>query len=545
MSPLESRRSDGSATIPHLRTLGSATQLIVGGEPFLVLGGELHNSSASSLAYMDSIWERLVGLELNTVLATVSWELVEPDEGLFDFTLVDGLIQAARRHNLRLILLWFGSWKNGMSSYVPAWVKRDYQRFPRAMIQEGRAVEVLSTLAEANWQADARAFAALMQHLRVLDGSDHTVIMVQVENEVGILGDSRDRCAAANRAFAGPVPHELIEQLRQHQHELSSELLRRWEASGFSSSGSWEQVFGTGPETDELFMAWQYARYIDQVVAAGKAAYDLPMFVNAWLNAAVPLPGLPAGGPQPGHYPSGGPLPHVMDIWRAAAPQIDLLAPDIYFGDFRDWCRRYTRRGNPLFIPEMRRDGDGARNMFLAIGEYHAIGTSPFGIDSLYPPEDAPVRASYALLRQLAPLILAHQSTDRMIGFRLDAEHPTIVRQLGAYELEITLAHGFGYSIEHGYGLLIASGPDAFIGAGYGFQVSFRPTTPGPARVGIASVDEGAYQDARWVPGRRLNGDETASGERWRFPAPDARNGLIPMVGPNTGIAQCTLYRYA
>lgn len=531
-------------TVPHLRAQGAATQLIVDGAPFLVLGGELHNSSASSLAYMRPIWGRLAALGLNTVLATVSWELVEPEEGRFDFALVDGLVHEARRHGLRLILLWFGSWKNGTSSYVPAWVKRDVRRFPRAAIRDGQTVEVLSTLSEASQQADARAFAALMRHLRELDGDEHTVIMVQVENEVGLLGDSRDRSPAANDAFAAPVPPELLAHLERSAPDLAPELRERWEAAGRRSAGSWEEVFGAGPATDELFMAWHYARYVERVAAAGKAEYPLPLFVNTWLNAVAPLPNVPAGGPQPGHYPSGGPLPHVMDVWRAGAPSIDLLAPDIYFGDYEDWCRKYTRRGNPLFIPEMRRDAEGVRNIFLAVGQYGAIGVSPFGVDSLEPPEDAALRECYGVLRQIAPLVLAHQGGGAMVGFRLDAARPRLVAELGGYELDISLAHGFGFQIEHGYGLIIAEGPDTFIGAGFGFQAAFRPITPGPARAGILAVDEGVVSDGRWVPGRRLNGDETLSGQFWRFPAAGPSAGLIPMLGAGTGIARCTLYRY-
>ena len=530
---------------PHLRKQGSATQLVVDGKPFLVLGGELHNSSSSSLEYMRPIWERLVALKLNTVLAPIFWELTEPREGVFDFTLVDGLIQDARRHDLRLILLWFGSWKNGMSSYVPVWVKQDYRRFPRVKIKDGQTVEVLSTLSEANWQADATAFAALMRHIRVVDSSDHTVIMVQVENEVGVLGDSRDRSDAANRAFAEPILPELIDQLQQYQHELDAGVRQRWESHGFKPAGSWEEIFGSGLETDEIFMAWNYARYIDKVAAAGKAEYDLPMFVNAWLSNPEPTSGGAfSGGQKPGDWPSGGPLPHSLDIWRAGAPYIDLLVPDIYFGDFQNWCQQYTRRGNPLFIPEMRREADGARNVFYAIGQHNAIGTSPFAIDSIAMPADAPFGTSYTILRQLAPLILEHQGMGAMVGFLLDEEHPGVIRELGGYELEISLDQGFHYKAEHGYGLIIATGADTFIGAGYGFRVGFRPKTPGPALVGIAAVDEGEYRNGKWIPGRRLNGDETSSGQWWRFPTLDQGGAIIPTLGAGTGIGRCTVYRY-
>jgi beta-galactosidase GanA len=532
---------------PHLRKHGSATQLIVDGRPFLVLGGELHNSSASNIEYMRPIWERMVALNLNTVLATVAWEQIEPAEGSFDFALVDGLIHAARRHDLRLIMLWFGSWKNGVSSYVPAWVKRDYRRFPLARLQSGQTTAVLSTFADANWQADARAFAALMQHIRVVDGEAQTVIMMQVENEVGLLGDSRDHSEAANSAFAAPAPDALLDQLRQHKGELHDQLRQRWESRGFQTAGSWEQIFGAGPATDEIFMAWHYARYVDQVAAAGRAAHDLPLYVNAWLNNPDQEgDSWASGGQKPGDWPSGSPLPHTLDIRRAAAPQIDLLAPDIYFGDFETWCRQYSQRGNPLFIPEMRRGADGARYVFAAIGQYGAIGTSPFGIDSIESLDDAPIGASYALLRQLAPLILAHQGAGTIAGFVLDAEHPSVTCELGGYELLIGIDRRPGAPVEHGYGIVIATGPDTFVGAGFGFQVTFRPATPGPALVGIEAVDEGEYRNGQWVAGRRLNGDETFSGSMWRFPASKSDISVfpIPILGPGAGISRCTVYRY-
>jgi len=209
--------------MPQLRRQGSATQLIVDGSPFLVIGGELRNSSSSSIAYMQPIWQRMRDLNINTVLTAVSWELIEPTEGRFDFTLVDDLLRDARSHDLRLILLWFGSWKNGMSSYIPLWVKQDIGRFPRVKFRSGETIEVLSTVAEANWQADARAFAALMQHIAEVDANDHTVIMVQVENEVGVLGDTRDHSEAANRAYAGPVPPALTVYLQEHQADLVPE----------------------------------------------------------------------------------------------------------------------------------------------------------------------------------------------------------------------------------------------------------------------------------------------------------------------------------
>ncbi len=509
--------------IPHLQKQGSATQLIVDGSPFLTLGGELHNSSSSSIDYMNPIWERMVGMHFNTVLAGVSWELIEPEEGRFDFRLVDGLIDGARRHNLRLVFLWFGSWKNGMSSYIPVWVKKDYKRFGRVQYSDVRTVEVLSTVVKASQEADAKAFAALIRHVREVDGRDHTVIMVQVENEVGVLGDSRDHSAPANAAFAQPVPQKLVDALSRGKDSLYPDLKRRWEAGGFRTTGTWEQMFGAGPATDEIFMAWNYASYVDKVTAAGKAEYPIPMYVNTWLSSP---------DKKPGEWPSGGPLPHVLDVWRAAGTQIDVLTPDIYQTNFAEWCRRYVHRGNPLFIPEMMRDASGARNVFYAIGQHDAIGTSPFAVDSIAEWEKAPLGKAYAVLEQLAPAILEHQGKGEITGFLLDKEHPSVKAEMGGYELDIQIDSIFGMTATSGHGIVIATGPGEFIGAGTGFRVAFTPKTPGPKIAGIATVDEGEFKAGKWVAGRRLNGDENDQGQRWRF----SPQGL--------SISRCAVYRY-
>ena len=303
--------ADEPSLLPHLKKQGTAMQLIVDGKPLLVLGGELHNSSSSSLAYMKPIWPKLAEMHLNTVLTPLSWELIEPQEGKFDFTIVDGLIRDARKNNLRLVFLWFGSWKNCMSCYAPDWVKTDLLRFPRAQSGDGKALEILSPFSQANCDADARVFAALLSHLRQIDGQRHTVIMVQVENEIGMIPEARDHSAAANDLFFKPAPRELLDYLAQHKDTLIPEFRRVWENAGFKTSGTWEEVFGTGIATEEIFMAWHFARYTDRVAAAGKTEYPLPMYVNA----ALIRPNY-----KPGQYASAGPLPHLMDVWRAGRP---------------------------------------------------------------------------------------------------------------------------------------------------------------------------------------------------------------------------------
>ncbi len=526
--------------IPYLAKKGSATQLIIDGKPFLALAGELHNSSSSSLEYMKPIWPKLATMNLNTVLAVVSWDLLEPEEGKFDFTLVNGLIKEARRHNLRLVLLWFGSWKNGISHYVPAWVKKDTKRFPRVRIAGGKSIEVLSALNEANRQADARAFAALMKHIREADSKKRTVIMIQVENEVGILGDSRDRCDAADAAFAGPVPAELIQYMVKHKDNLLPELKEVWSSTGFKESGTWTEVFGTGVKADEVFMAWSYARYIDYVADAGKTEYPLPMYVNAWI--------VQPEDKKPGDYPSGGPQAHNHDVWRAGAPNIDILAPDIYLPNFTEICDMYTRGDNALFIPESRAGAQGAANLFYAVGRHNAIGYSPFGIESrITDPVNDQLVKSYKVLAQLAPLILEQQGTDAIAGVVLNKDTPAQKLRLGGFTLEVDRRRQRRTTEvpDLGYCLIMSIGPDEYVVAGTDIQITFFADDAGSGMVGLESVYEGRYVDGRWIPGRKLNGDDIMLNYHLDQMASENRTGSVLRIGSDgPGIRRVKLYRF-
>jgi beta-galactosidase GanA len=510
-------------TAPHLEKRGAATQLIVDGKPFLMLSGELHNSSSSSLEYMKPMWTKLAATGLNTVVTPLSWELVEPAEGKFDFTLVDGLIDQARQAHERIVFLWLASWKNGKSSYAPVWVKQDSRRFAR-VVEHGNEVEILSPLCAATEEADARAFAALMHHIREVDGAtdknEHTVLMMQVENEVGVLGDTRDHSDAANQAFAGAVPGQLTAYLAAHREELYPELRDLWIANGTKAAGTWTEVFGEGERADEIFMAWHYARFMQSVAARGKAEYDIPMYVNTWL---------PSDNTPPGDYPSGGSQPRVMDVWRAAGMAIDFYSPDLYAANFEDWCKRYHRDGNPLYMPETRGGAAGAANVFYALGEEAGLGFSPFGIESEAGDAD-PLGESYKALAPIAPLLLEHQSAGDVHGFLLDRERSSVDFAINGYTVHVSLDSIFGGQTESGFGLIMADGKDAFLGVGKGFRVTFSANS-GP-QVGIGAVDEGSFENGKWIAGRRLNGDENDQGAYWRFDPRQVRTEKV------------TLYRY-
>lgn len=512
--------------LPHLRPQGTARQLIVDDQPFLIRGGELSNSHGEP-DYLRPFWPKLKALNLNTVVAPVYWDVLEPTEGRFDFATVDGLLADARAHDLRLVLLWFGSWKNSMSCYAPAWVKTDPARFPRARDSMGRALEILTPFAATNRDTDARAFAALMRHLRETDGTQHTVILVQVENEIGMIPEARDRHPAGDAAFAAPVPAELLGYLAAHRATLAPELREQWEARGARAAGTWTEVFGDGAATGELFMAWAFGRYVEQVAAAGRAEYALPLYANA----ALIRPGF-----QPGQYPSAGPLPHLLDVWRAAAPTLDFISPDIYFPNFTEWADRYTRGGNPLFVPEALRSPEAAVNNLHTFGAGQGFGFAPFGIESIGEPAAGLLAASNDLIRQLTPLITAHQGRGTMTALLPPAAeqrkpHEVVFGSLtlsATYERVPSPGLADGVINEAGDrsasrallpagAIVIQLGPDEFLVGGIGVTITFAAPTPGDPQIDILNCAEGRYEAGAWRHLRWLNGDQTHQGRHVRL----------------------------
>jgi hypothetical protein len=554
-------------TIPHLQKNGNTTQLLVQGKPFLILGGELHNSSTSGAAYMRPIWEQMKKKNLNTVIAAVYWELIEPQEGKFDFSLVDSMIYGARKQNLHLGILWFGSWKNGYSMYVPEWVKKDTERFPRVKNKKGESFVVLSALSQASMKADAKAFKALMQHIRQVDEKYQTVIMAQVENESGLFYEPRDYNEAAAKAYEQGVPADLMHYLTTNKTKLQPELDSAWKANGYKTSGSWEDVFGKSalikdnwkalsylPE--ELFTVYHYSRYIGEVAAAGKEGYPIPMYANAWIKQN--------GFGSPGKYPSGGPVPHTLDVWRMNAPAIDFIAPDIYVSipDARYTIEQYHRPGNPVFIPEFKPGAATASLAFWAYGQHDVNCFSPFGIDETTPEED-PITKSYAALSQVQQLILQHQGKGTMVGIYLDTTNKSQSFELNGYTIKANLAvplfapaggavAGLSSSekrVTSAGGIVFATAPDEFIVAGKDFTLSFTPLTADPKKpkIDVAYTDDGSFVNGKWITTRRLNGDEGTGGGDYGFGFNKGYSALLRFKLSATGdynIVKFKLYTY-
>lgn len=531
----------------QLRRTGDVTQLYVDGEPYLALGGELGNSTASDLAVLEQAMDTCRAMHVNTLMLPVYWDLIEPEEGAFDFTLVQGAIDLAREREIRLVYLWFGTWKNSMSCYAPGWVKRDTERFTRAVQRSGEAMEIISPASDAANDADARAFARLMRWTREYDAEQGTVIMVQVENEIGMIPEPRDHSEASVQAYEDEVPDELMSLVVDGR--LGPEVGALWEQAGSRRDGDWREVFGGEPEGEEIFSAWQFARYVETVAAAGRREYPLPMIVNAALIRP---------GHRPNQRPSGAPLPHLMEVWRAGSPSLDMICPDIYFPNFMEWCERYVRNGNPLFIPEMAPSARASGNAVYAFARHHAIGVGPFAIEDMAGEKAALLTSCYGTLAGMSDLVLKAQRDGTVVGMSPQvgfdwaveegpqrAELGGVVfearfdRPAGEGEVEVTSLPTFGPGrweappgAPRGAVMIIQLSPDEFVVVGMGVKVTFAPAD-GQGKVGIDRVQEGRYTtDGSWDGGRWLNGDQTHQGRH------------IHLYDGRWTVQRVTLYRY-
>ena len=498
--------------IPQIVKKDGRYGFMVDGAPFLMLGAQAHNSSGWP-AMLPKVWPAIEYLHANTLEIPVYWEQFEPKPGQFDYSVMDTIVTQAREHHVRLDLLWFGTWKNGSQHYMPEWMKADPARYFHLIDKNGRPADSPSPFCTASEELDIRAFTAFMRHLKAFD-PQHTVIIVQVENESGTWGSVRDYSPAAQKLFDGPVPADVLK------------------AMGKPASGSvtWQEAFG--PEADVNFHAWAVASYVGKVAAAGKAVYPLPLYANAALRDPI-KPG------APGSYEAGGPTDNVISIWKVAAPAIDIESPDIYMNDPVAYLKvldLYHRDDNPLFVPETSGGASVARFFFSALG-LQAIGFSPFGLDysstpSVQPgapaaapaggpaPQDqlAPTAQNYRLIGPMMREVARLNFEGKLKAVAEETGTPTDTLSFGAWNAMVSYGsgrRGRGQAVSttepRGRALVAQLGDNQFLVTGYFCRVDFRPAAADKRRQ-FMRVDEGTYDNGVFKFIRILNGDETDNG---------------------------------
>jgi beta-galactosidase GanA len=479
--------------------------LMVDGAPYLMLGVQVNNSSAWP-GMLPEVWPAVDKLHANTVEAPVYWEQMEPTQGKFDFSAVDALLAGAREHKVHLVLLWFGTWKNGSGHYVPEWVKRDNMKYPQVTGPKGEVRDTMSPFGTATMEADGAAFRALMRHLKVADAR-HTVIMLQVENEINAYGSQRDDSPEAVKAFEGQVPAEFAAAMKVRP-------------------GTWTEAFGA--EAENTFQTWSIARYVERVAKAGKGEYGLPLYLNHSLEN-------PLGTPREGRLAWPAMTDHVLDIWKATAPSLDLIAPDIYMSQYSQYEKvldAYARKDNALFVPESGNAAAYPRYFFAALG-HGAIGWSTFGLD-LTGYANAPLGAPVVDDKLIDLFALNFQIMGPMqreiakLNFegkvQAVAEDPAVHQQTLEFgPWTATVAYGlrvFGRAMNApgnaepvGRALVAQLGPDEFLVTGVSTRVDFRPTDAASGKHReFVRVEEGTYVDGKWKFLRIWNGDQTDYG---------------------------------
>jgi hypothetical protein len=493
--------------IPAIEKSNGHYHLLVDGKPYFVLGAQVHNSSGwpSSL---EQAWPVLAAMHCNTISVPVYWEAIEPSEGTFDFSTVDSIVQGARAHNLHVLLSWFGTWKNGAMTYVPAWVKENPTKYPPVLDSSHQPVEALSPLGDASREADRTAFAALMSHVKSIDSAQHTVILVQVENEAGVLGSDRDYSAQGDTRFQESVPQEVLTALgKPAQH------------------GNWTSVFAE--RAPEAFMSYWTARYIDSVAEAGKSVYELPMYVNVWPREQ---PGLL----RPGFSsPSGGAVAWLLPMWKRVAPHIDVISPDIYDENedsYQNLLTLYNRPDNPLYVPETGGSIAHAKNMFLTFASSNSLGVSIFGVDGGLSAQDlasykgwaSEVAMNFALFGPAASTLRALSDTghlqtaieeDGLANPAMNFDRFDIAVRFGPVLDGYGGPRGRGNPQRNGRVLVGQVSPDEFLIAGMSANLIFAPKLGSPqTRAMLVTVEEGHFDAGVWHRDRLLNGDETAFG---------------------------------
>ena len=513
----------------------------VKGKPFYPVCGQSYNDGGYNVSESEICFKAVKLFNGNTAVIPVYWLQIEPEEGKFDFTSVDTLLTSARRYGLRLILLWFATWKNGNMDYTPGWVKTNPKRFMRALSPIGHELWVLSSYCKANLEADKKAFTALCTHLKAKDGAEQTVIGIQVENEPAVNGTDRDYNPQAQAVFDGPVPAKLMARMKTAGKGPVYDI---WQRAGGKKSGTWLEVFDW-PARD-IVTSWSIAIYIDAVAQAGKAVYDLPMYINV----AVGVSGWHSPVPDE-IFTSGNPLPKVLEVYKWFTPHVDMIAPDIEYNDSMAYdalCAAYSRDDNPLFLPET----PPTTHLFRAIADYNLLGYSWMGGLENIVTEDGSVNPAMQepvdtvrCIASAVPLLLNYQGTGKIHAIVQEEYMPQQWLDLDGYIGRVQFGvgrvpfvnkdwrHKKGEGMpkeqadsdvrpEHkrGRGLLIQTKKDEFYLVGTGWRLFLRAKYPPAKNRPLLTF----HDDFTFTPGRHLSVEEGHFDRKGKFVVDRQRN---------------------
>jgi hypothetical protein len=204
-----------------------------------------------------------------------------------------------------------------------------------------------------------------------------------------------------------------------------------------------------------------------------------------------------------------------LDIWKAAAPHLDLIAPDIYFPKYKETCLTYARPDNPLFVPEVQffPPPHNAANAFLTFAEFDGLGFSPFGIDDAAAEGKVNEKAAefedtYRVLNPLLDLIAAKQGSGKLHAIVQSEDEAQVVRLDGSLAAVVDFIKPYSTDGPRGRGMIVELARDDYAVVGAGFRVEFRELAGPPRDAQFLSLEEGTFEGERWIPTRRLNGDE-------------------------------------
>lgn len=480
-------------SIPYIE-FKNTPHFVVNDQPFLALAGEVHNSSCSSMTYFEEkVLSRIQDIPLNTLLLPIYFEDVEKEEGVYCIEKVQQMIDRCRQYDYKIIFLWYGLWKNGLSTYIPQWMKLDRDTYPFCRQENQKPLYTISPLCQKAIEKDAKAIQQVMSFIKKYDAIEQTVIMLQIENEVGLLESDRDYSSAANLLFHQDIPEDLQTFTQQ--------------------KGTWQDVFLSS--APEMFMAYHYAKAIETIASSLKQVYPLPLMMNAWIKKENELPG---------KYPSGGPIIENIHIYQAFAPSIDVFAPDIYVDTFEQVCDAYAKPG-VLAIPETRQDILSMSHIIYAIANYPLICFSPFGIEDFYGESESSrlldflttlgidkkafrAEGSYPYLCQIyhdlqtmIPLLLQYRGTSHIYPFiQTDSQYDSF--EIG--DIHVKVIYLSRENQPKGVGFVIFDGQQYYV-YGINMMLSFSHEQK---EVALLNLEEGCFQDGQWQSLRILNGDE-------------------------------------